>query len=153
MAPSQLAKVTPLASGNEADVRQIRRRRFGQSASGRTLAIAGLLLALATACGAFGAHSLRGHLEPERLQVWETAVRYQFFHSLGLLGVGLALRAVDAAAMRAAATLIVAGVVLFSGSLYALSLGAPRLVGALTPLGGLAWIGGWVLFAWGAWRA
>ena len=120
--------------------------------SGRTLAIAGLLLTLATACGAFGAHSLRGHLQPERLQVWETAVRYQFFQSLGLLGVGLTQRAVDGAALRAAAALIVAGVVLFCGSLYALSLGAPRALGVLTPLGGLAWIGGWLLFAWGAWR-
>jgi uncharacterized membrane protein YgdD (TMEM256/DUF423 family) len=120
--------------------------------SGRTLAIAGLLLTLATVCGAFGAHSLRGHLEAERLQVWETAVRYQFFQSLGLLGVGLTLRAVNTAALRAAATLIVAGVVLFCGSLYGLSLGAPRALGVLTPLGGLAWIGGWLLFAWGAWR-
>jgi uncharacterized membrane protein YgdD (TMEM256/DUF423 family) len=120
--------------------------------SGRTLAIAGLLLTLATACGAFGAHSLRGQLQPERLQVWETAVRYQFFQALGLLGVGLMLRAVDTAALRAAAALIVAGVVLFCGSLYALSLGAPRALGVLTPLGGVAWIGGWLLFAWGAWR-
>jgi uncharacterized membrane protein YgdD (TMEM256/DUF423 family) len=121
--------------------------------SGRTLAIAGLLLALATACGAFGAHTLRGYLQPERLQVWDTAVRYQFFQSLGLIGVGLTLRGVDAGALRAAAALIVAGVALFCGSLYALSLGAPRALGVLTPLGGLAWIGGWLLFAWGAWRA
>jgi uncharacterized membrane protein YgdD (TMEM256/DUF423 family) len=120
--------------------------------SGRTLAIAGLLLALATVCGAFGAHALRGHLQPERLQVWETAVRYQFFQSLGLIGIGLTLRSVDSGALRAAAALIVVGVVLFCGSLYALSLGAPRAVGVITPLGGLAWIGGWLLFAWGAWR-
>ena len=120
--------------------------------SGRTLAIAGLLLALATVCGAFGAHALRGHLQPERLQVWDTAVRYQFFQSLGLIGIGLTLRSVDSGALRAAAALIVVGVVLFCGSLYALSLGAPRAVGVITPLGGLAWIGGWLLFAWGAWR-
>ena len=120
--------------------------------SSRTLAIAGLLLALATACGAFGAHTLRGHLQPERLQVWETAVRYQFFQALGLIGVGLTLRAVDTGMLRTAAALIVAGVALFCGSLYALSLGAPRAIGVLTPLGGLAWIGGWVLFSFGAWR-
>jgi uncharacterized membrane protein YgdD (TMEM256/DUF423 family) len=120
--------------------------------SERTLAIAGLLLALATVCGAFGAHALRGQLQPERLQVWETAVRYQFFQSLGLIGVGLTLRSVDSGALRAAATLIVVGVVLFCGSLYALSLGAPRAVGVVTPLGGLAWIGGWLLFVWGVWR-
>jgi uncharacterized membrane protein YgdD (TMEM256/DUF423 family) len=120
--------------------------------SGRALAIAGLLLALATACGAFGAHALRGQLAPDRLQVWETAVRYQFFQSLGLIGVGLTLRSIDTRVLRAAAALIAAGVALFCGSLYALSLGAPRGVGVLTPLGGLAWIGGWLLFAWGAWR-
>lgn len=120
--------------------------------SARTLAIAGLLLALATACGAFGAHALKTHLSPERLQLWDTAVRYQFFQALGLIGVGVALRSDDGGALRAAAALIVAGVVLFSGSLYALSLGAPRALGLLTPVGGLAWIGGWLSFAWGVWR-
>jgi uncharacterized membrane protein YgdD (TMEM256/DUF423 family) len=120
--------------------------------SRRTLAIAGLLLALATLCGAFGAHALKDHLAPERLQVWDTAVRYHFFQSLGLIGVGLTLRSLDGAALRAAAALIAGGVVLFSGSLYALALGAPRTVGVLTPLGGLAWIAGWLLFAWGAWQ-
>ena len=124
----------------------------GDPASGRVLAVAGVLLALATACGAFGAHALKGALAPERLHSWETAVRYQFFQALGLLGVGLTLRVVDAGALRVAAWLIVIGVVLFSGSLYALSLGAPRALGALTPLGGLAWIIAWLLFAWALWR-
>ena len=120
--------------------------------SARALIAAGLLLALATACGAFGAHALKGTLAPERLALWETAVRYQFFQALGLLGIGLTLRVIPAAALRAAAALIVAGVLLFCGSLYALSFGGPRLLGALTPLGGLAWIGGWLMFAYGAWR-
>jgi uncharacterized membrane protein YgdD (TMEM256/DUF423 family) len=120
--------------------------------SARTLAAAGVLLALATACGAFGAHALKTQLAPERLQLWETAVRYQFFQALGLLGIGLTLRVIPAAALRAAAALMLAGVVLFCGSLYALSFGGPRLLGALTPLGGLAWIGGWLMFAYGAWR-
>jgi len=123
--------------------------------------MAGALLALATACGAFGAHALKGQLPPERLQVWETAVRYHFFQSLGLIGVGLTLRALESGAamlraagvLRAAAALIISGVVLFSGSLYALALGAPRALGVLTPLGGLAWIAAWLLFAWGVWRA
>ncbi len=120
--------------------------------SSRTLALAGLLLALATVCGAFGAHLLKGQLAPERLQLWETAVRYQFFQALGLLAVGLTLRGSDDAALRAAALLIVAGIVLFCGSLYALSFSAPRALGVLTPAGGLAWVAGWLLFAWGAWR-
>ena len=120
--------------------------------SSRALAAAGVLLAIATACGAFGAHALKAQLPPQRLEVWEVAVRYQFFQALGLLGVGLTLRVLDAAPLRAAAALIVSGVVLFSGSLYALALGAPRALGVLTPLGGLAWIAGWLVFAWGAWQ-
>ena len=120
--------------------------------SGRILAIAGVLLALATACGAFGAHALRAHLPPERLAVYETAVRHHFYHSLGLLGIGLALRSVDSGSLRWAALLIVVGLGLFSGSLYALTLGAPRALGILTPLGGLALIAGWLLFAFAAWR-
>jgi uncharacterized membrane protein YgdD (TMEM256/DUF423 family) len=129
--------------------------------SARALALAGLLLALATACGAFGAHALRNHLSAERLQLWDTAVRYQFFQTLGLLAVGLTLRLLEdgagvpraVAALRAAASLNVAGVVLFCGSLYALALGAPRITGVLTPLGGGAWIAAWLSFGWGVWRA
>ena len=120
--------------------------------SGRILAIAGVLLALATACGAFGAHALKAHLPPERLAVYETAVRHHFYHSLGLLGIGLALRTVDSGSLRWAALLIAVGLGLFSGSLYALTLGAPRALGILTPLGGLALIAGWALFAFAAWR-
>ena len=71
---------------------------------------------------------------------------------LGLLGVGLAMRTLDGSVLRAAALLIIIGIVLFSGSLYGLALGAPRLLGVLTPAGGLAWICGWLLFAYGAWR-
>jgi uncharacterized membrane protein YgdD (TMEM256/DUF423 family) len=123
--------------------------------SARALAAAGLLLALATVCGAFGAHSLKGQLSPERLQLWETAVRYHFFQALGLMGVGLTQRALEGGAgmLRAAGALIVGGIFLFAGSLYALALGAPRALGVLTPLGGLAWIAAWLLFAWGVWRA
>jgi uncharacterized membrane protein YgdD (TMEM256/DUF423 family) len=125
------------------------------------LVMAGALLALATACGAFGAHTLKDQLPPERLQLWETAVRYHFFQALGLLGVGLTLRVLDggtalpraAGSLRAAAVLIVTGVVLFSGSLYTLALGGPRALGLLTPLGGLAWVAAWLLFGWGVWRA
>ncbi|HZC87531.1 MAG TPA: DUF423 domain-containing protein [Steroidobacteraceae bacterium] len=129
--------------------------------STRALASAGVLLALATVCGAFGAHALKGQLSAERLQLWDTAVRYHFFQALWLIGVGLTLRLLEgggglsraAGALRAAAALIVSGIILFSGSLYALALGAPRALGVLTPLGGLAWIAAWLLFAWGVWRA
>ena len=118
----------------------------------RTLALAGLLLALATAFGAFGAHALKGQLQPDRLQVYETAVRYHFFNSLGLLGIGLALRSCDAPFLRWAALLVAIGVVLFSGSLYALTFGAPRILGAVTPVGGLALIAAWLVFAIGFFR-
>jgi len=121
--------------------------------SGRTLAVAGLLLALATIFGAFGAHALKAQLSPDRLQVYETAVRYHFFHALGLLGIGLALRFVDATSMRWAAVLVIIGIALFSGSLYALTFGAPRPFGIVTPLGGVALIAGWICFAVGAWRS
>ena len=121
--------------------------------SARTLAIAGLLLALATVFGAFGAHALKAQLSPDRLQVYETAVRYHFFHALGLLGIGLALRFIDVPSMRWAAVLVIVGIVLFSGSLYALTFGAPRPFGIVTPFGGVALIAGWICFAVGAWRA
>lgn len=116
-----------------------------------TLAVAGLLLALATLCGAFGAHALKSQISPERLELWNTAVRYHFFQALGLVGVGLTQRTVHAGALRTTTALMVGGIVLFSGSLYGLALGAPRALGVLTPVGGLAWIGAWLLFAWGAW--
>jgi uncharacterized membrane protein YgdD (TMEM256/DUF423 family) len=122
-------------------------------AARRVLGAASVLLALATVAGALGAHTLRSHWTAQRLDVYDTAVRYQFYHSLGLLGIGLALRTLDVAPLRAAAMLIVAGIVLFSGSLYALALGAPRLIGAVTPIGGLALIAGWLAFAYGVWRS
>jgi uncharacterized membrane protein YgdD (TMEM256/DUF423 family) len=121
--------------------------------SARTLAVAGLLLALATVFGAFGAHVLKERLSPDQLQIYETAVRYHFFHALGLLGIGLTLRFVNAAPVRWAALLVLLGILLFSGSLYAITFGAPRLVGVVTPpVGGLALIAGWVCFAAGVWR-
>ena len=113
----------------------------------RTLAIAGALIALATALGAFGAHALKSQLTPDKLQVYETAVRYQFLHALGLLVIGVLLRSADGQWLRCSAMLILAGIILFSGSLYWLTFGAPRLVGVVTPMGGLALIAGWILFA------
>jgi uncharacterized membrane protein YgdD (TMEM256/DUF423 family) len=121
--------------------------------SSRVLAVAGVLLALATVLGAFGAHALKAQLAPDRLQVYETAVRYHFFHALGLLGIGLTLRFVDTGPVRWAALLVLVGVVLFSGSLYALTFGAPRIFGPITPLGGLALIAGWTSYAVGLWRS
>ncbi len=119
----------------------------------KTLAVAGALIALATAMGAFGAHALKANLSPDKLLVYETAVRYHFFHALGLLGIGVTLRFVDAPAVRWSAMLVVLGIILFSGSLYALTFGAPRLFGIVTPVGGVALIAGWICFAAGVWRS
>lgn len=116
------------------------------------LAAAGVLLAAATVLGALGAHALPSRLTPERLHVFDTGVRYHFYHALGLLAIGLTARSVDSSLVRWAAVLVVAGVVLFSGSLYALTFGAPRAIGVVTPVGGLALIAAWVLFAAGVLR-
>jgi uncharacterized membrane protein YgdD (TMEM256/DUF423 family) len=111
------------------------------------LVIAGLLLALGTVLGAVGTHALRARLTPDQLGVFETAVRYHFYNSLGLLGIGVLAVSVNPPLLRWAAGLIVAGVVLFSGALYAASLGAPRFIHLLPPFGGFALIVGWILFA------
>ena len=99
--------------------------------------------------GAFGAHALRGRLTPELLQVFETGARYQLFHALALVLVGLAIERASRPALRRAGWLFVAGTVLFSGSLYALALSGVRAWGAVTPLGGLCFIAGWAALAWG----
>ena len=100
--------------------------------------------------GAFGAHALKERLGGDVLQLWHTAVQYHFWHVLALLAVALAG---TGPWFRAAGWLMIAGILLFSGSLYALALGAPRPVGMVTPLGGLALILGWVAFAVAAIRS
>lgn len=116
------------------------------------LVAASLLMALAVALGAFGAHALKARVAPEMLAIWQTGVTYHAWHALALLLLGLLmLHAPGSAALRYAAWLFVAGVVLFSGSLYLLALGAPRWMGAITPFGGVAFIAGWILCAVAAW--
>ncbi|HEY8011890.1 MAG TPA: DUF423 domain-containing protein [Rudaea sp.] len=108
--------------------------------------LAACMGALAVALGAFGAHALRGRLDDAALQVWRTAVDYQFWHALALLAIAQSSNAAPRW-LHASATAFVVGVVLFCGSLYALALGAPHLVGAITPFGGIALIAGWLLLA------
>jgi uncharacterized membrane protein YgdD (TMEM256/DUF423 family) len=107
---------------------------------------------LAVALGAFGAHALKSRLAPEMLAVYEIGVRYQLVHALALLAVAWAATRWPGAAVNASGWLFVAGTLLFSGSLYALSLTGVRGLGAVTPLGGAAWLAGWACLAWGAWR-
>ena len=120
----------------------------GLPAAARRALVAGAsLMALATAVGAFGAHALKGVLTPDRYAVLQTAVLYQFISALGLLVMGTLMIRSSSRGLRVAADLLLAGVLLISGSLYALLCGAPRLVGLVTPLGGLSLIAGWCVAA------
>lgn len=103
---------------------------------------------LAVAAGAFGAHGLRDTLTPDRLATWETAARYQMYHALALVAVGLL--AARGRGTPAAGWLFVAGTVLFSGSLYVLALSGVGAWGAVTPFGGVAWLAGWAVLAFAA---
>lgn len=107
---------------------------------------------LGVVLGAFGAHALKARLSPELLAVYEVGVRYQMFHALALLAVAWAASRWPGGAVTAAGWLFVAGTLLFSGSLYALSLSGVRALGAITPIGGVLWIVGWCCLAWGVWR-
>ncbi len=124
-----------------------------QRAARRALTAGAALLALGIATGALGAHALKGRLPAESHAVLQTAVLYQFINALGLLLLGTLLERTASRALRLAADLLLAGVLLFCGSLYALLCGAPRALGLLTPLGGLALISGWCVAAVALWRA
>lgn len=100
---------------------------------------------LGIAAGAFGAHALRSRIAPDLLAVYETGVRYQLVHALALLLVAVAAARWPAGGWTAPGWLFAAGTVLFSGSLYALSLSGVRWLGAITPLGGLCFLAGWAL--------
>lgn len=117
------------------------------------LTLAAVLLFVAVAAGAFGAHALKTRLEPDLMAAWQTAVQYHFWHGLGLLAAGvLLLQKPESAALGVAAWLFIAGIALFSGGLYALALTGVRVLGAVTPVGGVAFLGAWAAFAWAAWR-
>jgi uncharacterized membrane protein YgdD (TMEM256/DUF423 family) len=115
------------------------------------LTVAALLGAAAVLLGAFGAHALRDTLDERALAIWHTAVEYQFWHVLAAVAVALLARDGASTCLRIAAIAFVAGIVLFCGSLYALALGAPRIVGVITPFGGVAFVVGWIALAIHAW--
>ncbi len=118
-------------------------------AGARLFLVAGSVsAAFAVAAGAFGAHALDGMVSPERLATFETAARYQMTHALGLVVVGLLMERRPSRWLRRAGWLFLVGTVLFSGSLYALVLLDASWLGAVTPLGGVAFIAGWGLLAW-----
>lgn len=112
------------------------------------LPVAGILGALAVAIGAFGAHGLRGSLEPRSLEIFETAARYHLIHALALAIVAIAIRTLGPSPwLSAAGILYGVGILIFSGSLYALSLTQIKILGAIAPIGGSALIAGWLCLA------
>ncbi len=113
-------------------------------------AVAAIALALAVALGAFGAHGLKDRLDAYRMGVYEKAVFYHFVHALGLLAVSILTKAgvLGRPEVSWVCTLLLAGIFLFSGSLYALAISGFRGLGAVTPFGGLCFIAGWTLLAW-----
>ena len=118
------------------------------------IALGSINAALAVILGAFGAHALKARLSPEMLSVYHTASQYQFYHALGMLLVAaLASQLNNSGALRLSGFLMLAGVVLFSGSLYLLAVTGVTWLGAITPLGGLAFIAAWVVLAYAALRA
>lgn len=113
------------------------------------LAIASILGALSVAGGAFGAHALKGQLTESALNSFETGVRYQMYHAIALFLVAILIgQYPEAKSLVPVGWCFVAGVVLFSGSLYGLSLAGIKALGPVTPLGGVAFIAGWSLLAW-----
>lgn len=115
----------------------------------RAFALTGSLSAfLAVAAGAFGAHALRARLAPDLLAVFETAARYQMYHALALLGVAWAVTRFAPGPVRVAGWLFIGGTIVFCGSLYLLALSGTRWLGAITPIGGLLFLGGWLTLAY-----
>jgi len=116
------------------------------------LALGAIFGGLAVVFGAFGAHALRASLTPDDLATFEIGVRYQMYHALGLVAVAWATTQTEAAAVHFAGWAFVAGILVFSGSLYTLVLTGQRWLGAVTPIGGVAFIVGWAILAWTALR-
>lgn len=117
------------------------------------ITLASLSGMFAVAFGAFGAHALKARLDDYAMGVFQTAVQYHFYHSLALLGVGiLALSQPQTVMLKSSGWLFLIGILIFSGSLYILSITGLRWLGAITPLGGLAFIGGWACLAATGWK-
>jgi uncharacterized membrane protein YgdD (TMEM256/DUF423 family) len=117
------------------------------------LVIGSITMALAVALGAFGAHGLKEMLTDEMLDIFETGVKYHFYHAIGLLVVGLAAQLMPGSSLlQWSGWLMLAGIVIFSGSLYILSISGIRWMGAITPVGGLCFIAAWILLALASWQ-
>lgn len=118
------------------------------------MTLASLLGGLAVALGAFGAHALRGRLDERMLANFETGVRYHFYHALALVAVVVVIKLWPTSALaNYAGWLFLVGILIFSGSLYLMALTGARWLGAITPIGGVAFIAGWLCLALAAWRS
>lgn len=111
------------------------------------LSFAALSGFLSVCLGAFAAHGLKHHITPESLAIWQTGVQYQMYHTLALLAVGLLYHEHTSKTLKLSGLAFILGSFLFSGSLYALALGAPNVIGFVTPLGGLSFLAGWAALA------
>ncbi len=125
---------------------------MSQRFAGGCVAVAAIAGASAVVLGAFGSHGLRDVLDEAARARWRTAVDYHAWHALVLLATGVLARTRATLPLRAAAVAFALGILVFSGSLYALALGAPRALGTMAPLGGLAFVAGWVALAVEGWR-
>ena len=115
------------------------------------LLVASLALAAAVALGAFGAHAMKSRLGADMLAVYQTAVQYHFWHALGLFALALLMLQWDAPVLNLAGWLLLAGLILFCGSLYLLALTGARWLGAVAPIGGVASLAALLVVAWVAW--
>jgi uncharacterized membrane protein YgdD (TMEM256/DUF423 family) len=116
------------------------------------LGIAAINGFLAVAAGAFGAHGLQGRLDPHAMSVFETGARYHMYHALAIAVAAFAMRDNATVPAQTAAAFFLAGIVLFSGSLYLLALTGDRALGIVTPFGGLAFLAGWAALAYAAFK-
>ena len=119
----------------------------------RTILLAGaIFMALAVLLGAFGAHALKKVLSPDMLAIYKTGVEYQFYHALGLLLIGVIGFHIRSKYIQWAGLFISIGIIIFSGSLYVLTLSGIKALGAITPIGGLSFVVGWIFLAIAIWK-
>ncbi len=119
----------------------------------QTILISGaVFMTLGVLLGAFGAHALKNILTPEMLAVYKTGVEYQFYHALGLLVIGLIGFHIQSKYLRWSGLFITIGIILFSGSLYVLTLSGIKAIGTITPVGGISFVAGWIFLAIAIWK-